>query len=129
MKRSCALADIARKYAESSPGGRRQPEGESMVKSILIGPWGISPRQGSNGISNARRKPVNRPRTLATFYDKRGHLSMTGGSSHRLNILIVTRYQEKKVLGLVVRIDVIADVVSVLTTRNIAKAAIEHIHT
>ena len=46
MKPSCALADMASNHVECNPGGRWQPEGEQMVKGILIWLQGISLRQG-----------------------------------------------------------------------------------
>ncbi len=76
MTRSCALADIAPNHAECNPGGRGQPEGEEKVKRILTGLQGISLKQGLSGIPRTRKdrgKPVNQPRTLAVFSDKRGH--------------------------------------------------------
>jgi hypothetical protein len=61
MKPSCALADIASNHVEWNPGGRWQPEGEQMVKSILTWLQGISLRQGLNGIPTQGKGETSEP--------------------------------------------------------------------
>jgi hypothetical protein len=68
MRPSCALADIARTMLSSALSGRRQPESVAKVGSSSTGTCGISASQVPYGIPKARGKPVNRPRTVASFY-------------------------------------------------------------